>query len=82
MNVSIEISYYPLVEDFTVPINNFVRQLTNSNIIIETGKMSTIIIGEFSEVMRLLTKAMSELMNNYPSVFNIKISNACMVQNK
>ena len=82
MNVSIEINYYPLVEDFTVPINNFVRQLTNSNIIIETGKMSTIIIGEFSEVMRLLTKAMSELMNNYPSVFNIKISNACMVQNK
>ena len=82
MNVSIEISYYPLVEDFTVPINNFVRQLTNSNIIIETGKMSTIIIGEFSEVMRLLPKAMSELMNNYPSVFNIKISNACMVQNK
>jgi uncharacterized protein YqgV (UPF0045/DUF77 family) len=82
MVVSIEISYYPLVEDFNVPVNNFIRQLDNTNITIETGNMSTCIIGEYSEVMSLLTKTMGDLINKYPSVFNIKISNACAAKNK
>lgn len=77
MLASAEISYYPLVEDFITPIHNFIQQLTDKNITIEKGKMSTIITGEFIEIMNLLTQKMGDFMSSYPSVFIIKISNSC-----
>ena len=80
MIVSVEISYYPLVEDFIIPVNTFIQQLADDRITIEPGKMSTIITGEYTEVIYLLTRTMGDLMNSYPSVFHIKISNSCLVQ--
>lgn len=80
MIVSVEISYYPLVDDFREPVNLFVNQIKDKQITIETGKMSSIITGEYSEVMNILTNTMGDLMNKYPSVFTMKISNSCFVQ--
>lgn len=77
--VSVEISYYPLADDFNAPINEFLKKLSNDKLIIESGKMSTIIIGEYIDVMNMLTLAMGDLMVNFPSVFNIKLSNSCIV---
>lgn len=79
MIVTVEISYYPLTEDFNTPISSFLQQLSGSDLAIETGTMSTQITGEYSDVMRLLTSAMGALMEHYPSVFNLKLSNACRV---
>lgn len=79
MIVSVEISYYPLTEDFNTPITTFLQQLTNSGLTVETGTMSTLITGEYAAVMQLLTSAMGTLMDRYPSVFNIKLSNSCVV---
>jgi uncharacterized protein YqgV (UPF0045/DUF77 family) len=79
MIVSVDISYYPLAEDFEKPVNAFIRQLADyPDISVETGKMSTMITGEFTEIMHLLTKTMGDLMDKYPSVFSLKISNSCI----
>jgi len=79
MIITIEISYYPLVEDFNLLVNTFIKKIYTPDIKVETGKMSTIITGEYSEVMDLQTNAMGDLMEKYPSVFNLKISNSCIV---
>ena len=77
--VSVEISYYPLADDFNAPIREFLNKLSNDKLIIESGKMSTIIIGEYIDVMNLMTSAMGDLMKEHRSVFNIKLSNSCIV---
>ena len=79
MIATIEISYYPLIEHINKPIDIFIKKIHESDFEIETGKMSTIITGEYSDIMDLLTNSMGELMNSYPSVFNIKISNSCII---
>ncbi|WP_299989493.1 thiamine-binding protein [uncultured Pontibacter sp.] len=79
MMVTLEISYYPLTEDFSTPINHLLELLQRTKFTVEIGTMSTLITGEYDELMPHLTKVMGELMAQYPSVFNIKLSNACRV---
>lgn len=79
MIVTVEISYYPLTDDYSTPIDYFIQQISSPNIEVEIGKMSTLLIGEYHEVMGLLNNAMGELMEKYPSIFNIRISNSCPV---
>lgn len=76
---SLEISYYPLVNEFTNPINEFIEKISNDALEIETGKMSTIITGEYVILMKILTETMGALMEKHPSVFTIKLSNTCSV---
>lgn len=82
MYISVEISYYPLTEEFNNPISEFIgKLLANNKIQVESGKMSTVIYGEYPEVMNVITHSISDLMEKYPSVFNMKISNTCPVTN-
>ena len=80
MIITVEISYYPLSEDFSTPINTFIQKLSVDDISIEIGAMSTLLIGEYEKVMKVVSDSMGELMKLYPSVFNIKISNSCMLK--
>ena len=77
MFVSAEVSFYPLSDDFTTPIDRFLALVEASGLDHDTGAMSTVINGEYEAVMGLLTVAMEGLMDDWPSVFNLKISNAC-----
>jgi uncharacterized protein YqgV (UPF0045/DUF77 family) len=80
MNISVEISYYPLTGEFDKPINEFIDLLKNrENISVDIGTMSTLISGDYDEVMALLNHSLKELMTKYPSVFNLKIANACEI---
>lgn len=79
MIITAEISYYPLTEDYSTPINSFIEMLSKTNITVEESKMSTILIGEYKDIMDLLNEAMDELMKKYASIFNIKISNSCQI---
>ncbi len=79
MIITAEISYYPLTENYTTPINTFISKLSQNNISFEIGVMSTIVNGEYEIVMNVLTESIKELMNLYPSVFNLKISNTCPI---
>jgi uncharacterized protein YqgV (UPF0045/DUF77 family) len=78
MIVTVEISYYPLTESYNAAIDSFIEKLSeHDRITVETGKMSTILIGNYGEFMHVLTQSMGELMEKNPSVFNLKISNSC-----
>lgn len=80
MNISIEISYYPLVSDFNQPVEELLAILkSNTAISVDIGSMSTLIGGEYDQVMELITTSMKQLMEKYPSVFNLKIANACKI---
>lgn len=80
MIITLEISYYPLNDDITEPINSFVEKLKCDDIKVTTGIMSTVLAGEYETVMKTLNHAMKELMDSFPSVFNIKISNMCPIK--
>jgi uncharacterized protein YqgV (UPF0045/DUF77 family) len=78
MEITVEISYYGLTNDYNTPVKEFLDAITgNKSVTIEPGMMSTMITGEYDLVMRLLTKTISPLMEKYPSVFVLKIANAC-----
>ncbi|PID67607.1 MAG: hypothetical protein CR968_05840 [Flavobacteriia bacterium] len=78
MQISIDISYYPLTDKYNEAIETFLHELNkDTSCEIFTGAMSTSISGEYQEVMSLLTSSMLPLMNKYASVFNLRIANAC-----
>jgi len=57
MNLAAELSMYPFNEDFKSLIKNFILKLNSLNI--TTSATSTIIIGEYQYVMRVLTEMMA-----------------------
>lgn len=77
MNVSIDISYYPLNDEFIPPIKDFIGRLnTYDNIAVSTNGMSTQVFGKYFEVMEIITKEIHESFELPHSVFILKIINA------
>ena len=77
MKTSVDISYYPLKEEYVPPIRNFIDRLnTYKNLIVKTNGMSTQVFGEYSDIMSALTKEIREAFELRHSVFIIKIVNA------
>jgi uncharacterized protein YqgV (UPF0045/DUF77 family) len=77
MNISVQIGYYPLSNNFNDVIMEFIDLLHQENIPAEVGPMSTIITGNYNEVMDLLKKMLYPFLERYPSVFTLTISNSC-----
>ncbi|MDX9881615.1 MAG: hypothetical protein RBS73_06075 [Prolixibacteraceae bacterium] len=78
MEISVEISYYSLTDDYKKPVKEFLGALqTSNNVSIEPGTMSSVITGQYDDVMKLLDETIKIFMDKYPSVFTLKISNAC-----
>jgi uncharacterized protein YqgV (UPF0045/DUF77 family) len=74
MQISVEISYYPLVDDYLNVIKSYIERINEfKNLEIKTSKLSTLIVGEYGDVMQLLNITMKEFMEKYPSVFNLKV---------
>jgi uncharacterized protein YqgV (UPF0045/DUF77 family) len=77
MNVSVEISYYPLNRDFVPPIREFIDRLhTHPGLIVQTNGMSTQVFGEFGTVMDSLKEEIGRSFENPHSVFVMKVINA------
>lgn len=77
MNISVEISYYPLNEEFVPPIREFINRLHNHDgIITRTNGMSTQVFGEYGQVMDTLKEEIGQSFINPHSVFVMKIINA------
>ena len=82
MEITVEISYYPLMELYQKPVDNFIHELSeNKNITMESGIMSSVVTGLYEEVMNLLQQKLKPFMEKYPSVFCLKISNSCACKN-
>lgn len=77
MNISVQISYYPLSHNFNQVITDFLQVLEQKNIRTEVGPMSTVIKGNYDEVMDTLKEMLHPFMERYPSIFTLTLSNAC-----
>ncbi len=77
MQVAVDISLYPLDENFIPPIKDVIKRLSeHDDIEIEYNRMSTQIRGDFEVVMSVLTKELRTTFEDVPkAVFAIKILN-------
>lgn len=81
MEVSVEISYYPLNEEYKPHILDFLKRIHAYNeLTAETSGMSTQVFGEYKYVMTALTKEIEKSFSLPHSVFVMKIVNADLKQ--
>ncbi|MCH8493655.1 MAG: hypothetical protein LAT53_10520 [Idiomarina sp.] len=68
MQLSAEISLYPLADEYIGVIKDFVERLaTYEEISVNTNTMSTQIFGEFRTVMAILTEELERVYQHVPS---------------
>ena len=77
MRVAVDISLYPLADDFIPPIKDVIERLNaNSSVEVATNKMSTQIRGDYDDVMAALNQEIKKTFDQCPkAVFAIKILN-------
>lgn len=77
MQVAVDISLYPLDEDFIPPIKNVIERLSrHEGVQVEYNRMSTQLRGDYDVVMPALTAEIRTTFEDVPkAVFAIKILN-------
>ena len=77
MQIAVDISLYPLDEDFIPPIKDIIDRLSqHDGVEVEYNRMSTQLRGDFDIVMPALTKEIRTTFENVPkAVFTIKMLN-------
>ncbi len=74
MQVSIDISMYPLISEFEKPIIEFIKVLRESEFHTEENGLSTQVFGEYVDVMEFLKLNIHKaLLNKKNCVFMLKI---------
>lgn len=66
MNISVELTFSPLQDDFEEHIINFIKKLRASNLTVLENPLSTQVFGEYNQVMHVLNteiEAAFELMD-------------------
>ena len=78
MQLSVELSFYPLKDDYKESILSFIEQLKlEPNIEVVSNRMSTQIFGEYDEVMAVLSRLMRSSFERYgTAVFVAKFINS------
>jgi uncharacterized protein YqgV (UPF0045/DUF77 family) len=78
MDISVEISYYPLADNYLDRIETFIQQLRKyPSVKVMTNGMSTQIFGTYDEVMHILQQELKQAMLEPHAVFVLKVVNAC-----
>lgn len=77
MRIAVDISLYPLTEEFIPPIKDLIARLnTHSSIDVVTNPMSTQVRGEYDDVMNILKTEIGATFEDLPkAVFVMKILN-------
>ena len=78
MTTSVEISIYPLKEDYKPSIIAFIKNLRNYPFIkVNTNGMSTQVFGDYKRVMNAINTEMENtFLKSNSVVFNLKVINA------
>ncbi len=77
MNISVDVSYYPLKTDYIPPIKDFIQRLNDHKCLkVGTNGMSTQVFGEYNEVMNALTSEIYKSFELPHSIFVLKIINS------
>jgi uncharacterized protein YqgV (UPF0045/DUF77 family) len=83
MQLTADISFYPLADDYLKTITKFLNDIHDSHSLsIETNDVSTIITGEADEVFHVLEQKVKPYLEQGDVVFVIKLSNACGKTNR
>ncbi len=74
MRISVDISLYPLTEDYVEPILAFINQLeANERLVVKRNSLSTQVFGEYRDVMDCIDAEMENVFAASPhSVFAMK----------
>ncbi len=77
MRVAVDISLYPIADDFIPPIDDVIKRLnSHESLEVNTNPMSTQIRGEYDDVMAALNREIKTTFESSPkAVFVIKILN-------
>jgi uncharacterized protein YqgV (UPF0045/DUF77 family) len=74
MYLSVQLSCYPLADDYKPPIHALIERLEKSGLEVYPGRMSTEMFGEYDEVMKVLSDTMKWSFETYgKAVFVAKI---------
>lgn len=75
MDIGVEMSLYPLHEQYIPPIQDFIDRLNlERGLRVETNSMSTQVFGEYDLVMRTLTRELRKTFEgNDKAVFVMKV---------
>ena len=77
MKTSVEISYYPLNQEYVPPIREFIDRINKyDGLVARTNGMRTQIFGEYDIVMEALVREIRQSFQNPHSVFVMKVINA------
>ena len=75
MRVAVDVSLYPIADDFIPPIKDVIERLHgNPAVEVSTNAMSTQLRGDYDDVMDLLKKEIGTTFDQCPkAVFTIRI---------
>ena len=75
MRISVDISLYPLSENYVEPILSFIAKLENNNkISVKRNSLSTQVFGEYADVIACLDSDIEAVFKALPeSVFVLKL---------
>ena len=79
MKTTVEISLYKLQEknsndNYKLIVKEFLKSIQNKNLEIETNGLSSLIYGDYSDIIELLNNEVRDFLDKYRSVFVLKIS--------
>jgi len=79
MRTTVEISLYKLQEEdsnrnYKLIVKEFLKSIQNKNLEIETNGLSSLIYGDYSDIIELLNNEVRDFLDKYRSVFVLKIS--------
>ncbi len=77
MNVSVELSLYPLTEAYLPPIQGFIERLkAHPSLKVIGNTMSTQVYGDYADVLRIVSEEMQATHQHTPkAAFMMKILN-------
>ncbi|SFR80668.1 YKOF-related Family [Marinobacter daqiaonensis] len=76
MYLSVELSFYPMTENFKPPIKDVVDRLKKSGLEVYADRISSEVFGEYDQVMRVLSDTMKWSFEQYgEAVFVAKFIN-------
>ncbi|SHM34663.1 YkoF family thiamine/hydroxymethylpyrimidine-binding protein [Vreelandella subglaciescola] len=65
MYLSMQLSYYPLKDDFKPPVKEVIKRLEASGLEVYSNRMSTQVFGDFDAVMAALAELMKWSFETY-----------------
>jgi uncharacterized protein YqgV (UPF0045/DUF77 family) len=75
MNISLDISMYPLKDEFCQPIIDFIERLEQApGLVLERNSLSTQVFGDYRTIMGLMTEELETVFEQNPhTIFVMKM---------